>query len=676
MLMRAWFDSKGDEPSERAGHSVLTGVRSDFSASAARSDRRGRVSNTPDGSDGPLLSRVRRQTRRSMEEGWELPSGRVPRARGSQSFQALMHGLLRSSGRRSTGRARAPVSGGSARSHHRRVTVKMRVAQVGQAWGQKAAKLHLRYLEREGVAQDGTPGTLYDAEGRIARGAMEQELPGEAHQFRLVVSPEDGHELDLETFVREFMDQVEQDLGRKLRWAAVNHYNTDQPHAHVLIRGVDFDGAEVWIDRAYISYGMRHRAEDLATEKLGLRPERSRLDQLRQETELERYTSLDRELERRAPGGVFSTTAGRRQDRHWEAALRMRLDVLGAMGLASPAGYGKWKLEPELRQRLQLMGRRAEALRALRGVVRSPSYRVIDRMEPRGGQLELERGVHGVVRWKGLDEDGRFVAVIETTGGVAYHLPVTNRVAADVRVGQLVEVKKAFDKDEHIEQLVKASGGTVELSLVREGSRDAYRRRLEQLERMKLAGADPAVAGRWVVRSDFRAELAQGKQQPLWQMLSVRSEQQSLASQPRYQGPVWLDRIVPGQVVARGFGASVQQALEERHVYLRSQGLDPADSQLPWRLLKLQRGRLEQALGGAGGGVPTRAASGFEGSARLHREPNGQRFLEIRSPSGQFVVVPAPPRAELLQGQTVRLEVRDKGRVGVDIVNRDRGLER
>jgi type IV secretory pathway VirD2 relaxase len=107
--------------------------------------------------------------------------------------------------------------------------------------GARAAVLHLRYIERDGVEKDGSKGVLYDATGRGSAEAFEQPRVGEKHQFRVIVSPEDAAELDLTLYVRRLMAQVEQDLGRTVEWAAVNHYNTAHPHAHLVIRGVDRD---------------------------------------------------------------------------------------------------------------------------------------------------------------------------------------------------------------------------------------------------------------------------------------------------------------------------------------------------------------------------------------------------------------------------------------------------
>ena len=66
---------------------------------------------------------------------------------------------------------------------------------------------------------------------------------------------------------------MEKDLGRRLIWAAVNHHNTEHPHVHLVVRGVDADGNEVRIPPRYIQHDMRTRAQQILTRELGLRTE-------------------------------------------------------------------------------------------------------------------------------------------------------------------------------------------------------------------------------------------------------------------------------------------------------------------------------------------------------------------------------------------------------------------
>jgi type IV secretory pathway VirD2 relaxase len=66
------------------------------------------------------------------------------------------------------------------------------------------------------------------------------------------------------------MQRVERELGRSLEWAAANHWDTEHPHAHVVVRGVDLHGRRVRMSRQYISHGMRETAQQLANEFLAL----------------------------------------------------------------------------------------------------------------------------------------------------------------------------------------------------------------------------------------------------------------------------------------------------------------------------------------------------------------------------------------------------------------------
>ena len=125
------------------------------------------------------------------------------------------------------------------------------------------------------------------------------------HHFRFIISPEDAAELgDLRTFTRELMTDVARDLGTKLDWIAVDHWNTDNPHIHVLIRGRAEDGQDLVISRDYISRGFRDRAAERVTLELGPRSEREIRSALEREVEAERWTSLDRALRVAADEGA------------------------------------------------------------------------------------------------------------------------------------------------------------------------------------------------------------------------------------------------------------------------------------------------------------------------------------------------------------------------------------
>ncbi|KAK0339591.1 hypothetical protein LTR94_033896, partial [Friedmanniomyces endolithicus] len=120
---------------------------------------------------------------------------------------------------------------------------------------------------------------------------------GDRHQFRFIVAPEDGAQYDdLAPLVRRLMTRMEGDLGTRLDWIAVDHFNTGHPHSHILLRGVDDEGKDLVIARDYISQGLRERAAELVDLDLGPRSDREIRASRRAEISQARWTSIDRTL--------------------------------------------------------------------------------------------------------------------------------------------------------------------------------------------------------------------------------------------------------------------------------------------------------------------------------------------------------------------------------------------
>ena len=123
---------------------------------------------------------------------------------------------------RFTGQSLSPLS--------RRATVKVRLVYLHQASG-RSTVAHLRYIEREGVDRQGGPGHAYGPlTDEADTHAFEERGREDRHQFRFIVSPEDAEQLeDLRTYTRHLMQRMEADLGTRLDWVAVDHWNTDNP---------------------------------------------------------------------------------------------------------------------------------------------------------------------------------------------------------------------------------------------------------------------------------------------------------------------------------------------------------------------------------------------------------------------------------------------------------------
>jgi hypothetical protein len=133
--------------------------------------------------------------------------------------------------------------GGHAARYSRRVVVKASIIKLAGK-GASAAAAHLRYLQRDGTTRDGERGTLYSREtDALDSKAFGERVSGDRHQFRFIVSPEDGEQYgDLKPLTRRLMDRMEDDIGTKLDWVAVDHFNTGHPHTHVFVRGKDDRG--------------------------------------------------------------------------------------------------------------------------------------------------------------------------------------------------------------------------------------------------------------------------------------------------------------------------------------------------------------------------------------------------------------------------------------------------
>jgi type IV secretory pathway VirD2 relaxase len=156
------------------------------------------------------------------------------------------------------------------------VVIKARVVRHhGSRFGSAPLSKHVSYLRREGVTRNGADARMFDARCETAdERAFAERCEDDRHHFRFIVSPEDAAEMtELRGFTRELMADAEHDLGTKLDWVAVDHWNTDNPHVHVLVRGRADNDEDLVISRGYMSRGFRARAEERVTLELGPRSE-------------------------------------------------------------------------------------------------------------------------------------------------------------------------------------------------------------------------------------------------------------------------------------------------------------------------------------------------------------------------------------------------------------------
>jgi len=309
----------------------------------------------------------------------------------------------------------------------RRAIVKARITRLKRGV-LRAARAHLRYIQRDGVTPEGEPGQLYGPDTDEANGTVFLDsCDGDRHQFRLIVSADDGAELaDLKPFIRDMMVKVETDLGTKLDWVAVDHFNTGHPHTHIIIRGRDDQGSDLVIAKDYMSHGFRMRARELATLELGPEIESDMTIKLGREVEAERFTRLDRALLRNTNKGFLVVSAMPPEERQTHASHMGRLRKLEELGLAKERQAGVWEITPDLETKLRSLGNRGDIIKTMHRALREAgidrpggSYSVFDSTKPNNRIVGLVAGI-------GLTDEinDRHYLVIDALDGKVHYADV------------------------------------------------------------------------------------------------------------------------------------------------------------------------------------------------------------------------------------------------------------
>ena len=471
----------------------------------------------------------------------------------------------------------------------RRVTIKARLVNLAKA-GPHSTAAHLRYIEREGVDRQGGAGHAYgptiddaDLEAFKERGADDR------HQFRLIVSPEDAEQIDdLRTYTRHVMARMEADLGTRLEWVAVGHWNTDNPHTHVVLRGKDDTGKDLIIAGDYIADGFRHRAAELATEWLGPRTELEIQQTLQREVEQERWTSLDRTLKREAgeDGRVQIERFNEPKLQRQRLLLIGRLQRLQRLGLADEAQPGTWAVHADAEKTLRALGERGDIIRTMQRAMRGEP-RELAVFEPG----DDGRTILGRVAAKGLADElrDRGYLVIDGVDGKAHYVALNTRdELANYPTGAVVEVKGSADvraADKNI--AVLASDGLYRTDhhlAIAQGQavpgrdpQEVVASHVRRLEALRRAGIVERVAeGLWKVPDDLPE---QGRRYDAQRLGGVAVELKShlpIERQARVIGATWLDQQLIGGgsgLGNLGFGSEVNQAMQQRAEFLAEQGL-------------------------------------------------------------------------------------------------------
>ncbi len=333
------------------------------------------------------------------------------------------------------------------KNHFQRVAIRLTYSP-NRTPGQWAA--HGKYISRDSAMEVG--GGAFGAHGTVdaVRTLRDWQTSNDPRMFKMIISPEFGEKMDLKTYTRDVMAKMQHDSGGEFDWVAVDHYNTDNPHVHVAIRGINKSGHEITIPREYIKSGLRESSQKIATQHIGYRQEVDINNSLDRQVNQNRFTGLDREL--------IKQTAALSPVKHWhhedvnsinfkqskikdQDRLRLikRLTHLEQMGLAKKRGGLEWEIRGDFEQALRVRQMSEDRLKTKfqhGKTLSDPDMPLVylDNREP------LAKRLFGRVVGVGEDEAKmKPYALIEAVDGKVYYLntPQYQKVGATVHVQNL-----------------------------------------------------------------------------------------------------------------------------------------------------------------------------------------------------------------------------------------------
>ena len=507
----------------------------------------------------------------------------------------------------------------------RRAVVKVRIAKL-KAGNLAAPRAHLRYLQRDGVDRSGDPGKLYGPElDEVDGGAFTDKCDGDRHQFRIIVSPDDGDRLaDLKPFVRDLMQDMKRDLETKLDWVGVDHYNTGHPHSHIVIRGKGEDGRDLIIAKDYITHGIRARAGEWLTLELGPEYEFEKAIKLAHEVQTDRFTRLDRSILKHVDQGILVISDMPPVEPQVHTSHMRRLKHLCNLGLANELQTGVWEIDPDIERRLKSLGKRNDIIATM----------------------------HRAMREVKIDRPAGSFAIFDSEAATR---PVIGCVAA---VGLTDEIN-----DKHF-VVVDGIDGKVHYA-------DIGRIRPEALPRKGM-----------IVSLEAAEQETGNRQRSRLRILSYLNLEKLVVT----EGTTWLDRELasksPMHIANQGFGTDVKAALRNRLQWLTERGMvepTPEGGVRPAAaaMKALSRNEMNQAV------AKHSAASGLQAAQLM----DGERFegaytrpitlasgkFAVFENSKEFTLVPWRPSFEDMRGKTVTGKVTGST-IAWELAGRTKGL--
>ena len=358
---------------------------------------------------------------------------------------------------------RKKISGGYSSSGRRQPLSQRCAVRVTYSRNKNAGqwKAHGYYLARERATEKSEKNAAGFSRSEksvdIAQRLDRWQKAGDERLFKIIVSPEFGDRIDLENHTRQLMARMERDLQTELEWVAVIHYNTEHPHVHIALRGVDQRGKSLRLPREYVKSGIRSRAEDLVTKELGHRTIEDAIEAQRREVDQLRFTSLDRMIQRHNPAQADhfivhcdpAQPTGGSFPRMREQHLAARLSKLERMELAERLGESLWRVRGDFAETLRIVERTKDRQRVLaaHGALLSD-----ERLPLAVTDFREVTHTEGRVLAHGQEESSnRMYLIIEGVDGKVHFLNQTDEIQNArrqglLRVNAFVRIEKQFSE--------------------------------------------------------------------------------------------------------------------------------------------------------------------------------------------------------------------------------------
>jgi hypothetical protein len=363
--------------------------------------------------------------------------------------------------------------------YNRRVVVKARyVVNKGDNYKQKIRD-HIDYISRDDAGIEGKKAALFsedDSPSLIKD--ITNKLEEAPHSFRLIISPDDGDKLDLKSFTKDLIKVLEKDLKTKLGWVASCHHDTNDPHIHVVINGKDDAGKKLLMSRDYISRGIRNRASEKITQKLGLRDIKDIINILDIDAGKSLKCHVDEIINRNIKDGCITPSKIKNEDLggSLERILIKRLSYLQIYELSSKISNDTWSVKEEYLKDLYQIGRTSSILEKMSAVLKIDH----NKCEIISTKSLSEKSIVGRVVSRGYVYEMNDAEYLVLKADQHKHIYVELEKYSEKRrviVGDFVKINitKPFDgpksSDQSINEIAKAHGGIYDVAVHEEYAR-------------------------------------------------------------------------------------------------------------------------------------------------------------------------------------------------------------